>query len=251
MPRSSAEPDNGIGHRVRTARRRLGWTREALAFHAGVSWSAVAQIESGRRTNLRPSTLAALAHALGVTIDYLVSGRAAAPVMLDHCALPYESVDEFATVVGSFVEEAIVRDEPILAVTTKANRKLLEKRLGADARHIEFADRSSAHRSPATALRTMSSFMNDRLEAGAGWVRIIGEPRWGGRSEGHDQLWTNYESLVNLAFSGAPASILCAYDECSLDPAIVKGAYATHPRTIENGEPVTSPHYVEPGEFLL
>ena len=53
---------------------RLGWTREALAFHSGLSWSAIAQVESGRRTNLRPSTLAALSRPLGVSIDYLVDG---------------------------------------------------------------------------------------------------------------------------------------------------------------------------------
>ena len=35
-----------IGHSLRAARARAGFTREALAYHSGVSWSAIAQIES-------------------------------------------------------------------------------------------------------------------------------------------------------------------------------------------------------------
>src|ERR1700761_4783343 len=75
------ERESGIGSRLRAARERLGLSREALAFHAGISWSAIAQVESGRRSQLRPSTLLALATALGLTIDYLVSGRYASTAM--------------------------------------------------------------------------------------------------------------------------------------------------------------------------
>src|SRR5438477_4431114 len=151
--------DHAIGRRVRTARDRLGWTREALAFHSGISWSAVAQVESGRRTNLRPATLAALARALGVSIDYLVSGGTTAPVMLKHCALPYASGDEFVSVAGPFVKEAIGRSEPVLAVTTKRNRNLLEKWLGDDAGYVEFADRAGWYRTPAAALKRYADFL--------------------------------------------------------------------------------------------
>ena len=61
-----------MGTRVRAAGVRLGWSREALAVRSELSWSAIAQVESGRRKNVRPQTLSALAEALGVTIDYLV-----------------------------------------------------------------------------------------------------------------------------------------------------------------------------------
>ncbi|HEX7144902.1 MAG TPA: helix-turn-helix transcriptional regulator, partial [Gaiellaceae bacterium] len=96
--RKAAEK-NGIGARVRSARTRLGWTREALAFHSGLSWSAIAQVESGRRTNLRPDTLFALGTALGVTIDYLVHGGVSSPVMFRHRALLYGTDRGFADAV--------------------------------------------------------------------------------------------------------------------------------------------------------
>ena len=100
---------NGIGTRVKTARQRRGWNREALAFHSGISWSAIAQVEAGRRTNLRPATLRSLAQALGVTIDYLVTGGRAAPAMLSHQALLYGSDSEFVDTAAPFLAEGVER----------------------------------------------------------------------------------------------------------------------------------------------
>ena len=60
-----AMPASRIGESLKAARERLGWSREALAYHSGVSWSAIAQIESGRRKDVRLSSLSALAEALG------------------------------------------------------------------------------------------------------------------------------------------------------------------------------------------
>jgi transcriptional regulator with XRE-family HTH domain len=54
-------------------------------------WSAIAQVEAGRRTNLRPATLSALAGPLGVTIDYLVNGGASQARMLEHSAFLYNT----------------------------------------------------------------------------------------------------------------------------------------------------------------
>ena len=41
---------NGLDTRLKAARRRRGLNREALAFHSGVSWSAIAQ---SRRADAR------------------------------------------------------------------------------------------------------------------------------------------------------------------------------------------------------
>src|SRR5438445_2751375 len=119
----------GIGARVRAARERLGWTREALAFHAGLSWSAIAQVESGRRQNVRPSTLAALSRPLGVSIDYLVSGSPGRSTMLKHSAFRYGTDDHFRTRMEPFLANGIERSEAVLAVTTAANIELLREHL--------------------------------------------------------------------------------------------------------------------------
>src|SRR5579863_525048 len=130
----------GIGGRVRAARERLGWSREALAFHSELSWSAIAQIESDRRTNLRPGTLAGLARALRVSIDYLVSGGPSSPTILEHAVFPYRSDNQFQTKMGPFLAEGIERSEGILAATTGANIELLREHLGREATDVEFVD---------------------------------------------------------------------------------------------------------------
>ncbi|MGD0195929.1 MAG: helix-turn-helix transcriptional regulator, partial [Candidatus Dormibacteria bacterium] len=57
---------------LQSARERRGWSRETLAHRSGLSWAAIAQIESGRRREVRASTLLALSSALGVSVDYLL-----------------------------------------------------------------------------------------------------------------------------------------------------------------------------------
>src|SRR5436305_3093881 len=127
---------NGIGTHVRASRERLGWSLETLAFRSGMSWPAIAQIEIGRRQNLRPRTLLLLARALGVTIDYLVAGGGEASPMLTHCMLLYQSDSEFLDPAAPFLIEGVERGEAVLAVTTKRNIARLRKRLGAAADEI-------------------------------------------------------------------------------------------------------------------
>jgi transcriptional regulator with XRE-family HTH domain len=244
--------DSGaIGPRVRAARERLGWTREALAFHAGVSWSAVAQVESGRRTNLRPSTLAALAGPLGVSIDYLVGASQVRPTMLEHSAFIYRADDQFQTTVGSFVAEGLERSEAILAVTTAPNIELLREHLGRDARNVEFIDSTGFLTTPIATLEAFKAYSKEKLERGAPWVRIVGEPIWVGRSDIEVRLWTRFESLFNLVFAASPLTVVCPYDERSADPEIVRQAYLTHPHMMGDAGISPCSDYTEPGRFAL
>ena len=241
----------GISPRVRAARERLGWTREALAFHAGVSWSAIAQVESGRRKNLRPSTLAALSRALGVSIDYLVEGKLSRPTMLEHSVFPYRTDDQFGTIMGSFLADGVERSEATLAVTTGPNVELLREHLGREARSVEFVDASGFYSTPIAALEAYRAFFKAALERGAPWVRVVGEPMWAGRSDGEVRVWTRYESLFNLVFAGSPLTVVCPYDERSVAPEIVRHAHLTHPNTVGDQGLSQSPPYTDPARFAL
>lgn len=247
----SQEVNMGIGGRLRTARRRLDWSREQLAVEAGVSWSAITQVETGRRKHLRPGTLAALASSLGVTTDYLVCGRPASLPMLEHRALLYGSDTEFLDVAAPFLSEAAERDEAALAVTTARNIELLHDRLGASAQSIEFVEHSGWYTSPLAALRNYQQFLNARLERGTPWIRVLGEPVWEARTQTEARLWTRYESLLNLVFSASPVTIVCPYDIRTLDPVILGHARATHPCTLEHEALSVSALYVEPSDFVL
>src|SRR5204862_5431527 len=99
-----------IGESLKADRARLGWSREALAFHSGVSWSAIAQIESGRRKDVRLSSLSALAEALNVSVDYLIGSTSATSLeLLEHRILAYGSDDEFVSAATPFLAEGIER----------------------------------------------------------------------------------------------------------------------------------------------
>jgi transcriptional regulator with XRE-family HTH domain len=247
----STGDDIGIGTRVRAARQRLGWSREALAFHAGISWSAIRQLEAGRRRNLRPSTLAALAGALGVTVDYLVSGRAVTPAMLEHQVLLYTSDEDFVTAAVSFLSEAAERSEPGLAVTTDGHCRLVRDQLGAAERQVEFADNETWCDDPSTALNRLRTFVNEHLDAGAPWVRVLVEPVVTASSAGNARPWARYESLLNVVLRSTPLTALCAYDAAVLDPGFVGDMLATHPHTFSATGAVASPDYVDPVKFVL
>jgi transcriptional regulator with XRE-family HTH domain len=228
----------------------LGWNREALAFRSDLSWSAIEQIESGRRRNARPDTLEALSRALGVTIDYLVHGGPP-PTMLNHQALVYQDDDSFLAATAPFLAEGMERAEALMAVTTAGNIENLRDRLGKDARHVRFVESDGWYNSPASALNAYRGFLDDERAQGALWARIVGEPVWAGRSQDEIRVWNQYESLLNLAFGPMPVTVMCPYDERSVDPAIVTTARSTHPHIVEGREVTDNPSYEDPGAFVL
>jgi transcriptional regulator with XRE-family HTH domain len=240
-----------IGTALRSARERAGWSREALAYHSGVSWSAIAQIESGRRKDVRLSSLSALADALQISVDYLVGSKAAvSPNPPGHRVLIYESDDEFVTPVARFLAEGIERSDCVLAVTTNTHINLLRDALGDAAQHVEFKDTADWYQSPTDAVDRYRSFVSERYESGAHWIRIIGDPVWAGTTA-EVNAWTRYESLVNLFFASSPTTLLCTYNARSLPTKILADARRTHPQVTDAGEADASPDYRPPEDFLL
>jgi transcriptional regulator with XRE-family HTH domain len=241
-----------IGESLRAARGRIGWTREALAYHSGVSWSAIAQIESGRRKDLRLSSLVALADALGVSVDYLIGTTSAiAPQLLEHRVLGYRSEEEFLAAVVPFLAEGLERSEYLLVVTTKAKIGLLRDTIDGRSERVDFVDSADLYRSPREAFTRYRTFVKESFGAGASWIRIVGEPVWAGRSGAEIAAWTRYESLINVALASSPATIVCAYDLRSLPMEVVTDAHRTHPQVAHGNAAVESPAYQEPEDFLL
>src|SRR5487761_1606181 len=130
-----------IGLSLRSARERVGWTREVLAYHSGLSCAAIAQIESGRRHDVHLASLVALATALGVSIDYLVGGTADdGQKLLEHRVLVYDSDAEYLASVVPFLLEGLKHNDCVLAVTTGRQTRLLRGAVGDDATLVEFHD---------------------------------------------------------------------------------------------------------------
>jgi len=241
-----------IGASLKAARARLGWSRETLAHHSGVSWSAIAQIESGRRKDVRLSSLSALAQALGLSVDHLIGNTAGvAPQLLEHRVLPYRSDEEFVAGAVPFVAEGIERSECLLAVMTQAKLELLRGTLDGHSEHVHLADWADWYRSPNEVLSRYGAFVAQGLEAGAVWIRIVAEAAWSSDTDAEMAAWTRYESLVNLAFASSPATIMCTYDEGAFSVEAVEDARRTHPTVAHGSVASASPAYREPEDLLL
>lgn len=68
-----------LAKRIKQLREGAGLSQQALATAAGLSISVVTQLEQGNRSDPRVSTAAALACALGVTVDEMLAGAADSP----------------------------------------------------------------------------------------------------------------------------------------------------------------------------
>lgn len=241
-----------IAANLRAARERLGWSREVLAYHSSVSWSAISQIESGRRRDVRLKSLSALADALGVSVDYLIGSAAAAttPQLFEHRVLTYGSDEEFIAAAIPFLEEGLEQSHYLVVVLTEAKQGLVREALGDRSELVEFADWADWYRSPKEALRRYGVLVKQRVELGAVWIRVVAEAAWSGTDSGID-AWTRYESLVNLAFASSPATIMCTYDERAFAAEVVAGALSTHPEVACGRETTASASYRGPEDFLL
>lgn len=241
-----------LGASLRSARERMGWSREALAYHSGLSWAAIAQIESGRRQEVRVSSLVALANALGVSVDYLVGGAATvSPNLLRHRLLIYGSDDEYLAAVVPFLLEGIARSDAILAAPTERQGGLLHDALGDDAKHVEFLDAVEWYRTLRGAATGYGTVVKERFERGAPWIRIVADAAWAGRLAPQVAEWFRYESIVNLALASSPATIMCSYDGQTLPGDVLIDARRTHPEIAEAREVTASLGYQEPADFML
>jgi transcriptional regulator with XRE-family HTH domain len=241
-----------LGASLRSARERVGWTRETLAHHSGLSWAAISQIETGRRQEVRLSSLVALAGALGVSVDYLAGSVATlSPELLRHRVLVYGSDEEFLATTVPFLRDGLARSEAVMAVTTRRRLGLLGDALGDDARRVEFRDSRRWYSSPSDASNGYRAFIRERFERGASWIRIIGEPVWTGRSETEVGEWIRYESMLNLSMAWSPATVVCPYDARRLSNRVLTAAQCTHPEVAAAGDVSTNPAYLDATEFLL
>jgi transcriptional regulator with XRE-family HTH domain len=240
-----------IGASLKAARERLGWSREALAYHSGVSWSAIAQIETGRRNDVRLSSLTALAEALDVSVDYLIGPPRTTPDLLQHRLLSYASDDEFLTGAVPYLVAGVEQAHSVLVVTTPQVTDSLRDTLVDHREQIEFADWVDWYRSPRDALRRYAAFVAEKCNAGAVWITVVADAGWSGQSKAEVAAWTRYESLVNLTFASSPATLVCTYDERRHSPDAIAEAHQTHREILHGDVAVTSEAYRAPADFLL
>ncbi|MGW6055510.1 anti-sigma factor RsbA family regulatory protein [Streptomyces sp. NPDC055189] len=159
-----------------------------------------------------------------------------------HPALFYRGEQEYLEGTVPFICEGLDAAEPVAVAVPGANLELIRDALGAErSGQVLLLDMTQAGRNPGRIIpRVLGAFADAHSE---GRVRIIGEPIWAGRTEAEYPACVQHEALINLAFRGREATILCPYDVLRLNETVLADAHATHPTIIESGRQDTSAAY--------
>lgn len=240
-----------LASRLRVARLKLGWSRETLAHHSGLSWSAITQIESGRRAEVRLGTLTALARALCVTLDYLALGEQA-PGLLTHRALTYSTDEELSRYAIEHLVEKVAGPHALLVVAPERQLGAVGDTLSSAGRSsgLKLQDASQWYTTPAETADRYRTFVNEALDGGAAWVHIFGEPVWSGRTAKETVSWTRYESLLNLSLMALPTSLFCLYDTRTAPRKVLADVPKSHPDVIDADGCRPSTAYIAPEQLL-
>ncbi|MFG3708176.1 anti-sigma factor RsbA family regulatory protein [Micromonospora sp. NPDC047670] len=148
-----------------------------------------------------------------------------------HEGLFYRDPDELLAGTVPFVTGGLTAGEPVLVAMPGANLRLVRDAVG-ETDGVRWADMTEAGRNPG---RIIPWVLQAFIDQHAGRrVRIIGEPIWAGRSDTEYPACAQHEALINMAFVGRDATILCPYDVAGLDDDVLTDAYATHPILVDD-----------------
>ncbi|MGW7329453.1 anti-sigma factor RsbA family regulatory protein [Streptomyces sp. NPDC054840] len=159
-----------------------------------------------------------------------------------HPALFYRGQAGYLAGVGGFVRAALAADEPVLVAVPGPRLEGLREDLGAGTTGVTWTDMTHLGRNPGRILAALQDFADRHAGRPA---RIVGEPIWPGRSRAEVLEATRHEALINTAFAGRQATILCPYDVLGLPAAVVSDARRTHPTLLEDGQALLSPDYAD------
>jgi anti-sigma regulatory factor (Ser/Thr protein kinase) len=161
-----------------------------------------------------------------------------------HPALFYADTAEYLAGTVPYIRAGLDEREPVMVAVPGRNLDHIRTALGPDASRIQLHDMGVAGRNPGRIIPgVLLAFAAAHPDTP---VRIIGEPIWAGRSAAEYPACAQHEALINAAFAGRHAAILCPYDTSRLDPSWIEDAWRTHPVVQTATGQRDSPHYGDP-----
>ena len=164
-----------------------------------------------------------------------------------HRVLPYDGIDDYVAGAVPFLRAGVEAGDHVVAVTPPAGELVLRDALGAAADRVRFAESARWYGHPA---RTLADCLSqaEALAREGRRLRLLGEPAWTRRPALEVLEWQRAEALVNLAFAGTGAALLCAYAR-RLPPGVVAASHRTHPETVKGDRVLRNPRYMDPWAF--
>jgi anti-sigma regulatory factor (Ser/Thr protein kinase) len=160
---------------------------------------------------------------------------------LCHAALFYGGRDDYLPATVGLLRGALDRDEPVFVAVPGRRVSMLRKELGADAGRVAFGDMAQIGRNPARIIPAVRAFIDGHPGER---ISYLNEPAWPTRTDRELREAARHEALVNLAFAGTAATIMCPYDLTGLPAEALADAERTHPILIQHGVSLPSAAYL-------
>ncbi|GAB3656805.1 anti-sigma factor RsbA family regulatory protein [Glycomyces tarimensis] len=152
-------------------------------------------------------------------------------VSFEHPALFYSGADSYLAGTIPYIDAGLSAGEPVAVAVPAPNLASVRDALGACADHVLLIDMAEAGANPGRIIPgVLRAFADSHLDHR---VRIVNESIWPGRTEAEYPACAQHEALINLAFTGRAATILCPFDTAGLDRHMIADARATHPVLID------------------
>ncbi|MFI7679065.1 anti-sigma factor RsbA family regulatory protein [Actinophytocola sp. NPDC049390] len=161
-----------------------------------------------------------------------------------HPAVFYRSTEEYLATMVPFVLAGQAVGEPVAVAVPGANLVAVREEVagrGGRVEDVRWLDMTEAGRNPGRIIpAVLRAFADEHADRR---VRVIGEPVWAGRTDAEYPACVQHEALINAAFEGRRATIVCPYDARRLGAVALADAAATHPILVDDGRSRTSQDY--------
>jgi anti-sigma regulatory factor (Ser/Thr protein kinase) len=161
----------------------------------------------------------------------------------EHLGLFYEDSQQYLAATHEFIEGGLEVGEPVLVSVPGHKHRPMQARLNGLGHRVEFWNMNELGRNPGRIIPAVHDWVQRQR---APRCRFIGEPIWPGRTSTELVEATRHEALINLAFAGCNATILCPYDVRGLDETVLADAERTHPLLVRDGCTCLSDRYTDP-----
>ncbi|MEU8119643.1 sensor histidine kinase [Spirillospora sp. NPDC049024] len=164
-----------------------------------------------------------------------------------HRLLPFSGVEEYLGGAVPFLRAGLDAGDRVLAVCGTGREMLLRDALGPAAAGVEFTEPAAWYAHPS---RTLADCLGDARETARRGrrLRLLGEPVWATRSPLEVVEWQRTEAVLNDAFRGTGAAIMCPY-AATLPASVVAAGRRTHPETVRGARALPNPGFVSPTAY--
>jgi anti-sigma regulatory factor (Ser/Thr protein kinase) len=160
-----------------------------------------------------------------------------------HIGLLHDTPTGYAQGCANFVQQGLEAGDPVLVAVPGGNAQAIREELGGDASSVTFTDMAVAGRNPGRVIVSLLDFADSHPDRR---VWVVSHSVWPTRSSLEYSACVTQDALLNTAFAGRDATILCPYDRSRLPRAAIADARRTHPILNDGTTMWDSPDYGDP-----